>query len=387
MTTKWQTCPPLQLLTQLLPDVSALPAWQSALLSGDIPASGRRLAFWHRTAPHTHEGPTAAFHCPICSCPCPGWGAHLLADCPTAVVAALRGFQSVAEHLQASGQPLLWQTPTSFLLGEQRWQLMTDHTIHLTAGAHPWAIGVTWSGLIWTRPPHTVPTPLRCALIVAFLQSAATWLHQPPASRWSSLTHGHSAGADHPLSPIPVLGTILQHLLPPATSVSGPQAHLVGCILRPAVPAPQPHQPPSVSISCGTLPAVEGPQPRPCYISLLPSPPPTTRTGLLGQLLQAPGDTTLYVPRCVRQAGGPLPAHLAAQCVRSFITSVPPSKVRRHPNLCTSRPRPGYMPNPPTAPSAGTHAHAPAHPHMQFRLGYPAAACMHEGHPAEMGAV
>ena len=166
---------PLHQLTQSLPDYSVLPSWQTTVLSADISPSAMRLAFWLRTSPHTHLSSSVVFHCPVCSVPCSGWGAHLLSDCPITVAAVLRGFQSIATHLEDSGRPLHWHTSTAFQLGPQRWQLLPDHAVQAPTTSHPWAVGVTWSGLLWVRPPHCLPAALRTALSTTFLNSAGSW--------------------------------------------------------------------------------------------------------------------------------------------------------------------------------------------------------------------
>jgi hypothetical protein len=166
---------PLHQLTQSLADCSVLPSWQTTVLSADLSVSAMRFAFWLRTSPHTHLSSPAVFHCPMCSAPCNSWGAHLLSDCPITVAAVLRGFQAIAIHLEGTGCAPHWHTPTTFQLGPQRWQLLPDHAVQTPTASHPWAIGVTWSGLLWVRPPHRLASALRSALTAHFLNSAGSW--------------------------------------------------------------------------------------------------------------------------------------------------------------------------------------------------------------------
>ena len=73
----------------------------------------------------------------------------------------------------------------------------------------------TWSGLLWARPPAALSRVLRRRLAVVYLNAASAWLELDPCTRWGALSIPAPArlAVVHPHSLIPLLCTILRHVL------------------------------------------------------------------------------------------------------------------------------------------------------------------------------
>jgi hypothetical protein len=184
------------------------------------------------------------------------------------IAAVLHGFQCVAQHLVSTGNPVEWDSPVTFRVRKQQWQLLPDLGCPVPS---PWDVAVSWSGLIWCRPPLRLPTAERSSLSVLHLNGAAQWIHLSPEARWCAI-HRTEAGAPPMLRAVPVLCTILRHILGPATTLLGPDAHMVGCMPRGAAPGHPLTPPPRVptTLVCGDFAPPHAPGAGPCPISILP---------------------------------------------------------------------------------------------------------------------
>ena len=105
-------------------------------------------------------------------------------------------------------------------------------------------IFVQWSGLISTTSTTSWPSA-RSALVSAYLNAAASWLHLEPLSRLIHIS-SPSLPPERPLSTIHVLAHLLLHLL----------RHLRPYITGPPdsapLPSPTPRDP-AVAIGCGRI--------------------------------------------------------------------------------------------------------------------------------------
>ena len=160
-------------------------AWRAALADSLLTRGGARLAAWLRSAPLMHTAPIAAFHCPLCSHPCAGWGTHLTRDCALAVGCVFYGFRALASRLADSGLSVTWQSPSSFTADTSPWHLVPDQSAAARCSpASPSTTHVFWSGLI-SSPHHDGPHAPGNVLIAVYLNAAADWLTLPlPQRRW-----------------------------------------------------------------------------------------------------------------------------------------------------------------------------------------------------------
>ena len=165
--------------------------WEQLVLSNSLSPSALRLAALLRAAPLFPTVPGCPFRCRLCDVPCPGWGTHLLSDCPLLPLALLHGFHCAASQLQHLGYPTAWETPTVFRCSlpahpDLRWTLCAD--VDLRGPALPPASAfITWSGLLWLPPAPGLPSAVRQQLIVAFLDGADEALTACRDARWDVL--------------------------------------------------------------------------------------------------------------------------------------------------------------------------------------------------------
>ena len=102
----------------------------------------------------------------------------------------------------------------------------------------------------------------------------------------------------HPLAPVPILSTILHHILSSDTIVMGPSATLVGQFPHPLpTNATSPSAPPTphCSLVCGAVlqPSAPGVGPHPICITT--GVPPLPRPGM--QTLRVPCQASIFLPR------------------------------------------------------------------------------------------
>ena len=326
---------PAAVLPTLLSDNIALKAWRHLISRGSIPSGSLRFAFWVRSAPAMHQATSLVFHCPLCSAPCTSWGEHLTTACPLSAAAALRGMRALALFLYRKRWDIRWLTSACFHTtgppgSPQRWVLLRDGDL-LTAGPTTWDAAMTWSGLLWVRPPCRVAVQLRSDLTGAFLTAIDAWLNAAPSWRWECLTSPTNPNLDPEavVGPVPILSTLLTHLLRlPASQCTGPAAPLIAHLQSPQQTSP------NVLLSCGSLQPPFGPT-GPCAISILQPPPLAIPPGM--QLLHLPADLSIIFPN----------GHLCATVRRTLDVFFPPHPEHQQPNLWTTSSDTDHTPSPP----------------------------------------
>jgi hypothetical protein len=277
-------------------ELTPLLRWAEIIESGVVPSGALRLAALLRAAPLFPSIATCPFHCSICLMPCPGWGTHLLHDCPLIALALLHAFSRVADTLAAAGHTITWTTPTHFSAclnsaPATQWYLTADSDLD---SSRPTAAAayVSWSGLVWPpTAPHLLAATCRC-IAVTYLTSLEEWVTAVPERRWRLLQY-------HPLHPPPsnsalllALATLLRWTLRiPDHLLLGPIADSVGTLRRPASPS-------DIALSCGALP----PPDVTSHVSILSSHPGPLSDTL--QLIHLPGGLFLV------SSYHPLPLHL-----------------------------------------------------------------------------
>ena len=102
----------------------------------------------------------------------------------------------------------------------------------------------------------------------------------------------------HPLNPVPILSTILYHILGGDIALAGPSAALIGQFPHPLpISATTASTPPTplCSLVCGAVLQPSAPGVGPCPISITAGLPPLPRPGM--QTLRVPCEAPIFLPR------------------------------------------------------------------------------------------
>ena len=222
--------PPPAAALPLLSGGDTLPAgraWEHVVLSNSLNPGAMRLAATLRAAPLFPVKPGAPFHCTLCSAPCPGWGSHLLSDCPLLPPALLYAFRRLSLIAGQLYPVTHWLSASSFYTAAPssapptRWSLLPDGDL-TPLRLQPHATYVTWSGLIHPAPDQHLPGELHADLSAVFLNSLDQWLSAPPPVRHTLSRTTTPSTWPAPAALLDLATTLRLLLLLPAPALHGP---------------------------------------------------------------------------------------------------------------------------------------------------------------------
>ena len=170
-----------------------------------------RFAAWLRMVPSTHTSAHTEFHCAYCSQPYKGRGDIMVHSCLVVLAAALTGFRAACALLGSRGYAICWRDTLRATVYDKagrtmHWRLARDEDVVVQSESATWDVGITWSGVVWTRSPQPWTARERATLMRGTCKQWQTgWSHLMRAGRsgWPAGAGGRREGVASGLVPAP----------------------------------------------------------------------------------------------------------------------------------------------------------------------------------------